>query len=349
MNEVFVGVSGGVDSAYTVLKLKDLGYKVRGVYIVMFNSNNDSLTSEISHLEKALDIDIITVNAAEKFETLVVTPFIKSYLSGATPSPCTECNPLIKWAIIEDTAQKYGSCDYKIATGHYCRKIFYNGKYYITRARDTLKNQTYYLWKLPQSTLSRAIFPLGDCLKSDIKEYMYNNRFEFVANKRESMGVCFLKGKSYREFLLERMPELSSLEGGEIVSNNGDLLGYHSGYPFYTLAQRKKLPIPKGQCIIGIDTSLNRLTAGYPEDLFSKELYLENYVIIDENEFFNSSDLRAEVRGIGINPKGRCQVIVIDNKIKVNFVDDYAWAVTPGQPVVFYIDDRAVGGGYVCK
>ncbi|MFI3261717.1 MAG: tRNA 2-thiouridine(34) synthase MnmA [Rikenellaceae bacterium] len=344
--KVYIGVSGGVDSAAAVLILKNKGYDVVGVYIDMLGDENN----DIDILKERLDVEIIVVNAHEEFERQVVSPFVEAYVNGETPSPCSVCNPLIKWDILIKTANKYSGESAKVATGHYAQVVERDSLLYIAKAKDELKNQSYYLWRLSQDVLKRALFPLGSYLKSELKEMMSAKGYDFVAKKKESMGVCFLKGKSYQEFLLNRVPELNNLEGGELLSADNTVIGHHKGYPFYTLAQRKGLPIEKGKCVVKIDKDANRLFVGTPEDLKTRNLIVKDYKIVNKKEFFSSDKLSLCVRGIGENPQGYCKVELIENdqKLSIEILDDDAWAVTAGQPVVFYIDNVVVGGAICC-
>lgn len=344
--KVFIGVSGGVDSAAAVLILKNKGYDVVGVYIDMLGEQNN----DIEVLKKRLNIDIIVVNAQKEFEERVIKPFVEDYINGETPSPCSVCNPLIKWDILIKTANKYSGESAKVATGHYAQIVERNSLLYVAKAKDELKNQSYYLWRLSQDVLKRAIFPLGEYLKTELKEMMSKEGYDFVAKKKESMGVCFLGGKPYQELLLKRVPELKNLAGGELIDSENKVIGHHNGYPFYTLAQRKGLPIDKGKCVIKIDKNTNKLFVGTPNDLKTRELIVKDYLITDEDEFFSSKELSINVRGIGENPKGYCKVERIEHnrRLSVKILDDDAWAVTAGQPVVFYIDNIVVGGATCC-
>lgn len=342
--EVFIGVSGGVDSAAAVLILKESGYNVTGVYINMIGEEN----YDIDTLKERLGIDIIKIDICERFNNEIIKPFVNAYINGETPSPCSWCNPLIKWRVLIETADKIAGPNAKVATGHYAQITEHKGKLYLKKAKDELKNQSYYLWRLPQSTLKRAIFPLGGYLKSELKEMMSLRGYEFLTKKKESMGVCFLKGSTYQEFLISQKPELKTLDGGELVNSQNIVIGHHKGYPFYTLAQRRGLNIKKGECIIKIDMNTNRLYVGNPSDLMTKKISVKDYTIVDKDDFFSSKKLSLCVRGVGENPSGYCKVIDLQNgTLSVELLSSEAWAVTSGQPVVFYIDNIVVGGG-VC-
>ncbi len=343
MEKVYVGVSGGVDSAAAVRILQEQGFEVTGVHLSMYGED----ACDIAELSEELGVEVLTLNLRERFEREVITPFVKDYLQGYTPSPCTVCNPFIKWEVLRETALVQGGAGSRWATGHYCRIVEMNGLFYVARGADLIKDQSYYLWHLGQDVLCGALMPLGEVAKKDVKFRMEGEGLVRLANRKESMGVCFLKGKGYAAFLKERCPGLAALDGGEIVNKKGEVLGKHSGYPFYTLAQRRGLPIKKGECVVKIDASENRLIIGTPEELYCREIWLENWRVTNEDEFFSSLSLEVKVRGIGLNPTGYCRVAKEGARVHVELCDDRAWAVAKGQPAVFYIDDRVVGGGVV--
>lgn len=361
MQSVVVGVSGGVDSVASVLLLKEQGYRVMGLYIDMlgdYSTGGEALRRVnfcdadrngdlIEQISSSLEIDVAVLDAREEFRKGVIEPFIESYASGETPSPCAICNPTIKWAMLERAADLLGCGDALLATGHYCQKELVGGYYYICKGVDSVKNQSYYLWTLPQRILKRALFPLGRFLKSDVKRMVSERGLDNYAAKKESMGVCFLRGLSCEEFLLKERPSLALLSHGEIVDGEGRVLGEHRGYPFYTLAQKRGVLKGSSYCVVDIDPSLNRLIVGQREDLYVEQLVLRDLYIVNEEEFFSSSSLELNVRGIGENPSGFCSVKRADSFLEVKLNSDKAWAVASGQPAIFYIGDRLVGGGIV--
>ena len=157
------------------------------------------------------------------------------------------------------------------------------------------------------------------------------------------MGLCFLKGKNVKEFLKERRKDTELLSKGEIIDKNGDIIGYHDGYPFYTLAQRKGLGINKG-CVTAIDRDRNRLIIGEPEDLYTRIIKINNLNINSRKRLENCRDLRVKVRGVGWNPIERAHIKIDGNEALIE-LSDPAWAVTKGQPVVLYENDTVLGGG----
>ncbi len=338
MKRVFLGISGGIDSAASVLILKELGYEVVGVYLQIHTPLTDH-----EELQDRLGIKIIINNVSDIFNANIIDNFVNSYMMGLTPSPCVECNHSIKWKIIRQMALENGCNNW--ATGHYCNVSKHNGTYYIERGLDPIKDQSYYLWKLEQDILEGAIFPLGNYTKAQIYDMMREKGYQKIVNKPQSMSVCFLKDKGLKLFLEENLPTTNDLKGGDILDTDGNIIGKHDGYPFYTIAQKKGLGLNNGKCVIDIVPETNRLIVGNRNDLFTKEIIISNYYF-GNLEDLSSNNIVANVRGIGENPKGFAQIKILDrNKAKIS-LEYPAWAVTKGQPVVFYCQNRVIGGGY---
>lgn len=343
MSLVSVGVSGGVDSAATVLMLKNRGFNVKGVHFSVFDGER---VDYIEKLSESLEIDIVDINVSELFDRNIITPFVNGYMDGSTPSPCVECNPAIKWNAVRGFGEKIGALNW--ATGHYARVVERDGFYYVSKGIDPLKDQSYYLWKLDQTTLAGAIMPLGESSKSDIKKYMNDKGFHILSGQKESMGVCFLGGGGYKKLLRDRVESIDRLRGGDIVDRRGEKVGSHDGYPFYTIAQYRGLNIEKGLCVVEIDAQNNRLIIGDEKELYIDQFLVENYSFVNHDEIVNTHTLEIKVRGIGRNPNGYCKVDFLGNNIlNVKILTDNAWAIAKGQPVVFYIGERVVGGGYI--
>lgn len=342
---IYVGVSGGIDSAATLVVLKEQGFEVTGVYLFMRGAVvEESTRKQLDEISKKTGVEILIHDVREKFQKCVVDPFIEGYLAGETPSPCTDCNPQIKWSSLLEVADRNGGG--MVATGHYCRVVEQNGHYYLAKGCDPLKDQSYYMWQLPQSVLSRAVFPLGEMTKSEVREFMRQHDWEVMVEKRESMGICFLEGKKYAQWL----EKFITLPVGEVVNGKGDVIGSHRGYPFYTLAQKKGFTLFHGEhglAVVEIDCARNRLVVGESQSLQSNVLYLKKWQFVSLDELFTEPCLEVKVRGVGENPSGYCKVTQEGELMKVTLCDDTAWAVTKGQPVVFYVNERLIGGGIV--
>lgn len=380
MRRILVALSGGIDSAATALILKERGYDVSAVTFDI-TGDRDALDSARELAEK-LEIPFRVEDVREVFERDVIGYFTTGYMRGETPAPCSYCNPEIKWKTLLRVADREGIP--WVATGHYVRIVHSRNRYYIAQGVDPVKDQSYYLWGLGQEVLSRAVTPLGDMTKTAIRELMSRSGFPALTRRKESMSVCFLKGCSYTDFLRERMDGVDALNGGEVVDLSGRVIGRHSGYPFYTIGQKRGFQVDTegSYYVLDIDAGRNRLIVGGIDNLRAGRLSVRDYYIADRDEFFSAENLRIKVRGLGLNPEGYCRVRegkddIVPGSLQPGLPDlslcpgasgdpvmdsgevprlvsrldisvpAKAYAPAKGQPVVFYIEDRVVGGGYL--
>ena len=340
--KVYVGVSGGMDSAAAVLLLKEQGYEVVGVSMRMWGEPADA-----ERLSDRLGIEVRTVDVRREFERRVVEPFVAACLRGETPSPCVECNAAVKWRILHELAPD----GVRLATGHYCRVVRdSSGFYRIARGKDPVKDQSYYLWRLPQEVLSRMILPLGGWTKAEVRAWLSERGFADWTGRKESMGVCFLEGNRPGDFLVRRIPGLrEALQDGVVEDAAGNRLGTHEGYPFYTAAQRRGLSLEKGRCVVAVDVRRNAVTIGSPSDLFVSEFWLRDWRLAEEFVANGGVGLTVKVRGVGENPSGDVAVRPEGTRLFVRLAGGSAWALAKGQPAVFYAGDRVAGGGIIEK
>lgn len=335
--KVLLAFSGGIDSCAAVEILRKDGYEVEGMTIDMIDDK--IMVQKARENADRLNIKLHVINGVDIFKREIIDNFTSEYLEGRTPAPCTRCNTLIKWELLIEVADKLG-IKY-IATGHYFRVTKHNGHYYVTRGVDPKKDQSYYLWGVREEILKRTLTPLGDQIKEDIKSRS--------TEKRESMGVCFLKGEHYTDFLYNNLDEIAQ---GEVVNTNGDVVGTHNGVARYTIGQRRGQGIPNGMRVIGVDAKYNRIIIGENDLLFRNTLILYNCNIADTEEVESSKEIKVMIRGIGLNPEDYASVHFLyeysdDDLIAQVELSNPAWAAAPGQPVVLYIGDRVVGGGYL--
>ena len=331
---VVLGFSGGIDSMTAAQLLKRDGYNVR---VVTLDTVGDTTLVETAALRaRELGIDFNVVDVRSDFSKYIIDYFTQSYRLGRTPAPCTVCNPLIKWHHLSKCADEIGA-DY-VATGHYFKVVHYNNRYYVARAADSAKDQSYYLWGLGQSLLSRILTPMCDIIKSDVKQNF--------SDKRESMGLCFLQGRSYRDFLVEKCSDV--VRCGDIVDTEGRKVGRHDGVAFYTIGQKRGLDMElSGVAVVGINAERNELIVGPQEMLFHETLEIGGCNIVDEDELLSADDISVIVRGIGRNPSGFARSIErTKSGYKISLFDP-AWAPAVGQPLVFYRQNIVIGGGIV--
>lgn len=344
--EVLVALSGGLDSAAVVLLLREAGYRPRALFL-------DMLGSETAHQAAAdtaemLGVELTVEPCAKRFQTDIIDYVLSEHGAGRTPAPCSRCNPQIKWRLLSETADRLGI--HHIATGHYVRTIRHSdGHTYFRRGVDPAKDQSYYLWDVPEPLIERAVLPLGSYTKAEVRSIL-KERYDLreLAGRKESMGVCFLDNRRYDDFLRSHLPA-ETLRPGEAVTLSGEVIGTHEGYPLYTAAQKRGFSLfePAPYAVIGVDALRNRIIVGPEEALHYRTLLLKEWrLTAPDEELAQAGEIQVMVRGIGRNPNGGCHIEVRgDGRLEVYLLKDTAWAVMPGQPVVFYLDDRVVGGG----
>ena len=354
---VLVGMSGGIDSSAACIMLQEQGYEVVGVTMRTWD-----IPSHFSSLEQEQPDEIVEAQAVaarlgiehhvadvrEEFRKVIVQYFIDEYMRGRTPNPCVMCNPLFKERILCEWADRTG-CQW-IATGHYCQIEKRNGHCYIVTGDDATKDQSYFLWKLPQEILERMLLPLGGMTKETVREYLAQKGFEAKAKGGESMEICFID-KDYRDFLREHCPDIDERIGpGWFVDSKGLKLGQHKGFAYYTIGQRKGLGIALGEpaYVLKINPEKNTVMLGNADQLKTEYMLVEPPVAPDIEELLTCPDLSVRIRY-----RSRpipCQVLQLpDNSyLLVKFATE-ASAITPGQSAVFYDGNRVLGGGFIAS
>jgi tRNA-uridine 2-sulfurtransferase len=350
MTKIIVGISGGIDSAVTAYTLKKEGYEVIGAHLQI----SDELhipQGQLNRISEALSIPIHIIDGRKPFKETVIEAFRNDHLAGRTPSPCATCNPTLKWKLLFDKARQENA-DY-IASGHYIQKEFKDGIWYLKKAVDLLKDQSYYLWGLDQEKLNGIITPLGKTNKQEVKTIASEIGLEFLINKKESSGLCFAQGLTYTELLKKYIPETAKIESGDVFSKSGELIGKHQGYIYYTIGQKRNIDYFDeqylGNCVSSIDAQRNTLTIDSEESLWCKEFVIDKCFFTNEKRVLESNKLEVKVRGIGRNPVGFAKVAKLNNTNYQVVLENPAWAMAPGQPVVFYENDYLLGGGLMLK
>ena len=353
---VLVGMSGGIDSSATCMMLQEQGYEVVGVTMRTWdvasqfadpNQQEPNYILEARALAERLGIAHHVADVRKEFKEIIVKYFIDEYMQGRTPNPCVMCNPLFKERLLCEWADRTG-CAW-ISTGHYCQLEERKGKLYIVAGDDMTKDQSYFLWRLPQEVLRRFIFPLGGLTKQEVRDYLKDKGFEAKAQDGESMEVCFIEG-DYRDFLRQQIPDLDSRIGpGYFVDNKGVKIGQHKGFPYYTIGQRKGLGIALGHPahVLRINAEKNTVMLGTADDLKTEYMLVEDALITDREELLACPNLTVRIRYR--SKPSPCQVFPLENgQMLVRFLSE-ASAIAPGQSAVFYDGKRVLGGAFIAS
>ncbi len=356
--KVVIGMSGGVDSSVAAALLVDMGYDVTGMTMKLWHYTSkacnvkeaDNLCCSVESIEMArrvarkLGIDYIVVNVEERFKSEIVDDFISCYAQGLTPNPCVICNERIKFGAFRQKAQVIDS-DY-IATGHYARVEHdsVSQRHILKRANDLSKDQSYMLYRLDQEQLSKAVFPIGELKKTEVRKIAADMGLE-MADKPDSQEICFIPQGDYRQFLLECNPELG--KSGDIVDESGRILGRHSGTAMYTYGQRKGLGAlgPDPMYVVDIVPEENLLVVGNASATESKTLIASdlNFIPFD----FLKKDMKVTAKIRYLSQDSPALLIPLDgDTVRVEFQLPQK-SITPGQSVVFYDHDVVVGGGII--
>ena len=353
-------MSGGVDSSVAALLLKEAGYETIGVTLQLWDyetaasrPQGERGCCDISHQMDArfvcsqIGIDHITLDLRDRFTERVVKPYERAYLEGITPNPCVACNSQLKWgAVLEKTAAL--EFDY-IATGHYAR-IEHDGDIpLLSKGLDLTKDQSYALWQVPRSALAKTLLPLGEWTKKDIRVKAAEMKLR-TALKAESQEVCFIP-EHYSNYIRENYPdETKNIGPGEIVDQQGNVVGSHGGFYGFTIGQRRGLNISDGQgpyYVTGIDASSNRVIVGDRPALKRTGLVASevNWSSFDPPEKPEPCTIK-----IRYNDRGVLAWVVPgeDGTVAIRF-DTPQISVTPGQSAVWYKDDAVWGGGLIRK
>lgn len=345
-NKVILGLSGGVDSTAAALILQENGYDVTGLY---FDVTPEAVREgtgrkQAEQAAKQLGVDLIYRDVSRDFEDIVIGNFRDEYARARTPNPCIVCNPLIKFRTLLEAADSAGA--YHIATGHYAGTFRDDetGTWYIKKAVNARKDQSYMLYRLGQEVISRLLLPLDRVEDKEQVREMARARALKNSDARDSQEICFIpEGDDYKEFLRRRGLRPP---GGDFVDRDGNVLGQHGGILDFTIGQRKGLGIALGKpaFVTAIDSDTNRVVLGSNEDLFRREIFSEENVLTNES-WLEDEGLTAKIRYASKPAPVRLERVG-DDRIKACF-DEPQRAATPGQSIVFYKGDLVIGGGFI--
>lgn len=345
-------MSGGVDSSLAALLMKEKGYECIGCTMKLYENEDAGIEKtktccSLDDVEDArnvaclLDMPFYVFNFTERFRTQVIDRFVQSYEEGRTPNPCIDCNRYMKFDKLYERAKLMG-CEY-IVTGHYARIEKEDGKFFLKKALDETKDQTYVLYTLTQDQLAHTMFPLGDLTKRTVRNIAEKNGF-INANKPDSQDICFVPDGDYASVIETYTGRICM--PGNFVDTEGNIMGRHKGIIHYTLGQRKGLGIAAGKpvYVCEIRPQTREVVLGNPEDLMSRDVYVSDFNWISGNAPGGRIRCTAKVR---YRQSEQPAVLSVEGDIVHIVFDQPQRAITPGQAAVVYDGDVVLGGGTI--
>jgi tRNA-specific 2-thiouridylase len=350
---VAVALSGGLDSAVTAVLLKQEGYQVLGLHFktgyessragpVQFTSLSSS-RSRVHRVSEQIGIPLEVVDLSEAFHKEVVLYFVNAYRSGHTPNPCMVCNERIKFGLLLQRALAVGAS--RFATGHYARiQADAAGRFSLLKGVDPKKDQSYFLSRLTQKELEKAIFPLGVYSKKQAYEMARNWGLE-SSDGPESQELCFVEKDDYKQFLSQTAGLPS--KPGPVVDAEGHVMGRHQGLHNFTVGQRRgiNIPGPAAYYVIRLDHERNRLVIGFKTDLAARQCRVTNINWIQGEPPDHPISASTRIRYRHQEAESNVTPLA-GGRAEVRFTRPMN-AITPGQAAVFYQGERVLGGGWI--
>ncbi len=345
MKRIAVALSGGIDSAVAAAILRDMGYDIFGLHMLIPTANVAANTRAAEAVASHLNIPFYPVDVDKLFTKEVIDYFTGEYLRGRTPNPCVVCNRKIKMGTLLERALSLGA--EKIATGHYAR-VKYNedaGRFILYKGHDRAKDQSYFLSALRQEQLARIFLPLGEMTKDEVKDYARRSGLKGLT-ERESQEICFIPQGDYKRFLRNRI-KTDVASSGDIVDTTRHILGKHKGIFNFTIGQRRGIGLPDARpyYVIGFDAGKKQVIVGKKEELGRQDCSVENVNWISVRGISKELEVLTRIR---YKHREAPSVLmpIDDATVQVRFFEPQK-AITPGQVAVFYRDDEVVGGGFI--
>ena len=342
MKTVYVGLSGGVDSSVSAALLKEQGYLVVGVYMKNWSKDLPGFAcpwkedyQDAKRIAVQLGIEFKMFDFEKEYQEKVVDYMIEEYKAGRTPNPDIMCNQEVKFKLFFNTAIEQGA-DF-VATGHYARSL--NGQLLV--GKDSNKDQSYFLYRVKESVLEKTIFPLGGFTKPEVRK-MAEERNLTTAHKKESMGICFVGKVGIKEFLQQYV----KTEMGDVIDQNGKVIGRHEGAIFYTIGQRHGLDIGGGFPYYVTGKNMKTNTVYVTSQIDDDSLWKDTLSLTDLHWINETPEIGKLYM---VRTRYRAPLVKAQFKEKVTelILNDPVRAVTPGQSVVIYENERVVGGGII--
>ncbi len=355
---VMIAMSGGIDSSVAAILLQEQGFELVGVTFQVLHEASASCSdkektccgtdsvAEAKQIAEKLGFEHHVLDLRKNFEKTVIDKFVSEYLAGRTPNPCVDCNSNIKWGELMKKADEL-NCQF-VATGHYAKIRKENKRFILEKGKDKRKDQSYFLWNIAQENLARTLFPLGEYEKAEIRNFAAERGFVKLSQKRESQEICFIQDNDYRNFLRQKVPKIDEMIGkGNFLTTDGKILGQHSGFPFYTIGQRKGLNVAVGHPLYvqRIDAKNNIVVLGKKDETQTNTMIVKHV----NNVKYPTPNLNVPLK-VKIRYRSEAVDCVIKERqnqaILVAFAKPVS-GITPGQSAVFYEGDDLVCGGFI--
>jgi tRNA-specific 2-thiouridylase len=354
---VVVAMSGGVDSSVAAALLAEQGHDVIGVSMQLYDQAQTHASGarifgtcctiddlhDARRVAHTIGIPHYIVNFESQFNDSVIANFVREYVSGRTPIPCSHCNSELKFAELLDRARAFDA--ETLATGHYARiERDADGRYHLYRGADNSKDQTYFLFTLSQDQLGHAAFPVGHLDKDTVRAHAHRLKLN-VASKPDSQEICFVPDGNYAKFVEKRAPDAT--RPGTVVDHDGKVLGTHEGVHKFTIGQRKGLGLSSREplYVLEIKPDSAQVVVGSKDDLGRTTLTASQVNWVSGTPAIQWRPLTAQIRHRHEAAPARVRALDHD-RAEVEFETPQT-AVTPGQAVVFYEGEEVIGGGWI--
>jgi tRNA-specific 2-thiouridylase len=338
--KIAVAMSGGMDSTAAALLLREQGHEVLGLHMYLHEYSRQSWEI-VQETARQMGVPVELVDLSSSFEELVISPFVREYSRGRTPSPCLICNKTIKMGLLAHHALAQG-CE-RLATGHYARISLAAGFPELRRGADPIKDQSYFLALLSREMLSTLVLPLGSLTKNAVRDMLMNKGLP-VYEADESQELCFIRQGTYKDFLLSRGVVSRP---GPIRDMAGGELGRHEGIVGFTVGQRRGMGISAAHplYVIAIDPADNALIVGPKDATFTASIQVTQFNLLREIPVQVGEQFLIKVRSTSVSIL--CAVeSVAGSRLTVNFCEPQR-GVAPGQAAVLYAGDQVIGGGWI--